>query len=344
MKKNNKIGGLLVAALTMAAVTSSCTDWTQVESLDLQQATVENRNPELYAKYLNALRNYKSSDHTLVYAWFDNAEKKPFNRSHHLTDLPDSIDVVGLMHPDNLSEWELKEMEQVRTLKATKVVYTVDFESIKAAYNKKLELATETEPVTVDFIGFLTDSLQYSLSLAGKYKYDGICVAYAGKARIHMRPAELKSYIENETAFIKIIRDWYKRNPENKLIYEGKPQNLIDTSLLKDCISVLISGKQATDEADLTHDFQLAVQEGVPTDRLGMTVMATDLNDPNKKIGYFTGGVLAMEGLANWATTPHGGVRVKAVGVYNVSTDYYSSTKDYYYVKQLISSVNPSIK
>lgn len=339
----NSIKGIIMAAFSVLAL-SACSDWTDTEGIDLNQPDITDQNPELYAKYLMNLREYKASDHKLVYVWFDNSQKVPFNRSQHITDLPDSIDVVSMIHPDNLADWELKEMNQIRSEKATKVIYTIDFESIKAAYNAKLELATEEEPVAEEFLDFLTDSLEYSLSLAGKYNYDGICIGYAGKARIHMRPAELKEYTENETAFINIMNDWHKRNPEKVITYEGKPQNLINPALLDDCMSILISGKESTNENDLTYKMLLANVEGVPQKRFGMTVMATDLNDPNKTIGYFADGSLAMARLADWASSAHGGVTVKAVGIYNVSTDYYASAQSYFYTRQLISSVNPSVK
>lgn len=339
----NSFKGIIAAAFIVLAL-SACSDWTDTESIGLQEPDINGQNSELYAKYLQNLREYKKSDHKLVYVWFDNSRKVPFNRSHHITDLPDSIDVVSMIHPDNLEAWELKEIDEVRSGKATKVIYTIDFESIKVAYNAKLELATEEEPIAKDFIGFLTDSLEYSLSLAKKYNYDGICIGYAGKVRIHLRPAELKEYIENETAFIHIMKDWHKRNPGKVITYEGKPQNLIDSSLLDDCTSILISGKEATNKDELTYNMLLANVDGIPHDRFGMVVMATDLNDPNKRIGHFTDGTLAMTGLADWAPAAHGGVDVKAVGIYNASTDYYASTQNYYYTRQLISSVNPSVK
>lgn len=345
MKRNtkNSIFKTLLSILT-ATVLVSCNDWTDIESVDIDQKTINNQNPELYAKYLQNLREYKNSDHKLVYVWFDNSEKTPFTRAQHIVDLPDSIDVVGLIHPDNLKDWELKEMVQVRNDKGTKVIYTVDFESMKSAYNAKLELATEEEPVAEDFIGFLVDSLNYSLSLANKYNYDGICIAYAGKSRLHMRPNELKEYTENEMTFINIINDWHKRNPQKLITYEGKPQNLIDKSLLDDCLSILISGKESTNINKFTYELQLAITDDAPQNRYGMVVMATDLNDPNKKIGYFADGSLAMVGLADWASAPHGGVEVNAVGIYNVSTDYYTPEQDYYYTRKLISSVNPIVK
>lgn len=344
MKINkNLLEGFIIGSFCILAL-SACSDWTNTESIDLEQASIAEQNPELYAEYLQNLREYRESDHKTVYVWFDNSQKIPFNRAHHLMDLPDSIDVISLMYPDNLADWELNEIGRVRSEKAMKVIYTIDFESIKAAYNRKLELATDEEPVAEEFLDYLTDSLQYALSLTTKYHYDGICIGYSGKSRLHMRPAELKEYTENETAFINIMKDWHKRNPSKMITYEGKPQNLIDSSLLDDCMSILISGKYATGRDELTYLLLLADKEDIPHDRFGMTVVSIDLNDPNKEIGYFSNGTLAMAGLASWASVGHGGIEVEAVGIYNVSTDYYTLAQSYYYTRQLISSVNPSIK
>ncbi|MDH6396429.1 glycoside hydrolase family 18 [Dysgonomonas sp. PF1-23] len=335
----NKILIFLLSLIAGGLLLTSCSDWTEDESVDIKQ-------PEkpAYGKYLENLREYKKTDHVLVYAWVDNSEKKPYSRAHHITDLPDSVDIIGLMHPDELVNWELEDISKVRNDKGTRVIYTIDFEAIKAAYNAKLELATEEEPIALEFLDFLTDSLEYSLSLVNKYNYDGICIGYAGKSRLHMRPNELKQYIENETAFINIMRDWKRRNPGKMTIYEGKPQNLIDTSLLDDCLSILISGKTATAKDELTYTLFLANIDNIAKDRFGMVVMAIDLNDPNKSTGYFSNGTVTMEGLADWASVAHDGIKVKAVGVYNASTDYHTTVKDYYYLRKIISSVNPSIK
>lgn len=342
--KENNILGKLFAILLLALSVSSCSDWTDVESIDINQNNISDTNPELYDKYLQNLREYKESDHKLVYVWFDNSQKVASSRAHHITDLPDSIDVVSMMHPDGLTDWELNDMNKIRADKGTKVIYTISFEAIKAAYNAKLELATAEEPVAEDFIGFLTDSLEYALSLTEKYNYDGICIGYDGKSRLHMRPDELQAYTDNETAFINIMNDWHKRNAQKMIAFEGKPQNLINPSLLDDCLSILISGKDATNKNDLTYRLLISRKEDIPQDRFGMVVMAVDLNDPNEKIGYFTDGTIAVSGLADWAIASYDGVEIKAVGIYNVSTDYYTPGNDYYYTKQLVSSVNPSVK
>lgn len=290
------------------------------------------------------MRAYKVSDHTLVYAWVDNHAKDPISRSQHITDLPDSVDVIGMMYPDNLADWELEDMKTVREKKGTKVIYNIDYEDIKKAYDAKVEATTTNEPVTEEFISFLSDTLQYSLSLAEKYSYDGICISYDGKSRLHMRPEELNEYTKNETQFFQAIRDWYGQESEKILVYEGKPQNLIDPSILQNCLSILVSGKQANNVNDFTFNLLEAVDNDIPKDRYGVVVNAIDLNDPNKATGYFADGTLSISGLAEWAPAEHNGILVKAVGVYNITSDYYDARQTYILTRKLIESVNPTIK
>lgn len=55
----NSFKGIMIAAFSMLAL-SACSDWTETESIDLGQPDITNQNPELYAKYLQNLREYKN--------------------------------------------------------------------------------------------------------------------------------------------------------------------------------------------------------------------------------------------------------------------------------------------
>lgn len=335
---------VFVFFLLLSTFLFSCSDWTKVESIDIQEPSITHQNPTLYAKYLENLRAYKKSDHKQVYVWFDNSEKTPRSMAHHLTTLPDSIDVVSLMFPDHLAEWELQEIQEIRSQKGMEVIYTISFDAIKAVYNAKVESATDEEPIASLFEDFLVDSLQYALSLVKRYEYDGICIEYTGKSIQHMTASERSEYTKNERIFMGIAADWQKRNPERSIIFEGKPQNLTDKAFLEKCKLVMVSGKRATSEGMLTHQLLLAAVEGVPQSRLGMVVSAPSLNDPNKAEGYFSNGVLAMKGLASWAPKVYNGIELLGVGVYNVSTDYYGGNRVYDSTRRVISSMNPPIK
>ena len=102
MKNKFKIATLLF--FTTSFTLGACSDWTDIEGIDIKQPNIQEQNPELYTKYLENLRQYKAdTEHKKVYAWFDNSEKKSVSRAQHLVDLPDSLDVVSLLCPDNLS-------------------------------------------------------------------------------------------------------------------------------------------------------------------------------------------------------------------------------------------------
>lgn len=292
------------------------------------------------------LRQYKAdSEHKEVYVWFDNSEKVPFSRAHHLTDLPDSIDVVALMYPDNLMDWELNEMTEIREKKGTKIIVSIDFDAIKAIYNEKLEMAIEEEPLAKDFRSYLTDTLEYSLSWIKKYNYDGICIGYNGKSLLNMLEEDKLEYIANERLFIGIINDWRRRNSSTMLVYSGKPQNLMDKSLLKDCSLILLSeGLDATDKNKCTYYLSSAVAEGVPTDRFAMMTSSISSDPNDTKTGYLSNGERSLPAIAEWAASDHNGIAVAGIGIRNISTDYYSPSKAYRYTRNAISTLNPSIK
>ena len=85
--------GIALAAFSVLAL-SACSDWTDSESIKLKEPGIDEQSPELYAKYLKNLQEYKNSDHKIVYGWFDNSEKVPFSRGQHMSDVPDSLDVI----------------------------------------------------------------------------------------------------------------------------------------------------------------------------------------------------------------------------------------------------------
>ena len=343
MKKKSKIVIALLFATNWAFI--SCSDWTDIESVDIKQPNIEEQNPELYTKYLENLRQYKSSEHKQVYAWFDNSEKKPYSRAQHLVNLPDSIDAVTLMYPDNLAEWEQKEIIEIRERKGIKTYVPIDFDEIKAIYNARLEISTEEEPIAKDFQTYLVDTLNYSLNLVRKYNYDGICIGYNGKAILNMLEEEKPEYIANEKLFIGIINDWKLRNTSKTLAYSGKPQNLMDKSLLEDCSLILLSeGLDATNKDLYTYYLSLAAVEGVPTERLAMMCSTTSMDTDDTKTGYLGNGERCIPAVAEWAAIDHGGISVAGIGIKNISTDYYIPAMSYQYTRNAISIINPSIK
>lgn len=113
---------LLLACVLSAA----CSDWTENEAVDLETTRPSDENPELVARYLKALRDYKAREHFLVIAHFDNAPSVATGERDFMRGLPDSLDLVLLTNADNFSKYDAEDMTVMRE-KGTKVIYRVDY-------------------------------------------------------------------------------------------------------------------------------------------------------------------------------------------------------------------------
>ena len=337
---------LLGIALLLPAV-PACD--TAVKPLEIIESDIARDNPELYSAYLTNLCAYKASDHILVYTWFDNSVAEPFSRSQHFSVIPDSVDYVAPMTPDKLPSWQVDEMKAARTDKGTKFLYTVDFDAIKAAYNAMMELDEENEPTTAGFQEFLIGSLQAAWTAFDKYAavYDGIAVRYTGKGTLHMTAPDLKEYKANENLFLGLVNGWLKNHPDKEYTFVGKPQNVIDPAFFDKAKAVILSqGLEAANPDAFNFYVYMSLEEGVPADRIGMLAYSptSDPTDPARK-GYITDDTFFVDVMSEWAAVRHEGFTVKAIALYDINEDYYSSpAKIYYHTRNAIDTVNPAIK
>jgi hypothetical protein len=341
--KNKLIFKAILSVFCVGLLFSACDDWTKTESIEIVSPTIDVQNPELYAKYLENLRAYKASDHKHVYVWFDNSTKPAVSRGQNMLALPDSVDFIALMHPNNLSDAEVSAMTELRETKAMKFIVSVDMTAYKAAYALLLENEMEV-PVTQRFENFFLEQMIIDLALVNKYNYDGICVGYEGKSLAHMTQAEKDEHLFTENLFFETIKDWYQNNQDKHFAFTGSPQYLVDKSILADFHTILLNGKTASSENTFTFLLVETLVQDVPQDRFGMMVVAPNINDPEQKVGYMANGELLLTGLTNWAPAPHNGIEMSSVAVYNVSWDYYNVSMSYKYTRNLIASINPSVQ
>ena len=176
MKNKLKTALGLFAMGSLAMV--SCTD---VESVEIVQPTVEETYPESYAAYVQALNEYKASDHKIVYAWFDNSEKVPQSAGQHITSIPDSVDVISMMYPESLAEFELNDMEEVRG-KGTKVVYTVSVPDIEQAWvDQQFANGGDQSTMTSEFNAYLQTQLDALFACSASFRIE--CGKYMEKCK-----------------------------------------------------------------------------------------------------------------------------------------------------------------
>lgn len=344
---------LVVAALGVTM--TSCDDWTDPEHVDLDYGTIDTANPEAYVKYLENLRAYRNSDHKLVYAWFDNAETAFGSQGHRISAIPDSVDVIVLGNPDKVTNQLVQEMFEARTNKGQQFSYVIDFDAIKADYTalceqlaaKRIEFTKingedaeiPEELKDPEFLKYLSESCTARLKYFNAVGFDGIVAGFAGKPTNHMTQEELNAYRDQSALFLGIIQDWHQRNPSVAIDLLCKPQ-FINSPLLSDARRVFLVESLDATSADSYSYYVALADNTVPESKLGVLASVPDHTGADEKLGYFSNGTLAVNGMAKWAA----GQNIGAVGIYNTGADYFLTNGFYTNVRYVIETVNPSAK
>lgn len=326
----------------------SCSDWNEISPKTPDYTELKDVNPEQYKKYLANLREYRKTDHKVMYTWFDISEKNVTLKPQHINNVPDSVDVIILKNSDYLVERELKEIKDVRE-KGMEVLYFVDFDGIKsdyADYLKEIEESTEEEANTIEVIqreDFILDKLKNNFQVINKYNFDGICLSYVGKGSMHMKEDEKRQYTNDEILFMTFFKAWESLNPEKTVVFAGSPQNLLDKYILTKSKNIIIYTQKATNEANVAYAVSIAAGEGIPTDRYVVTAQLPS-RDPNEpKIGFWSDKSNAVVSTAIWATGNFS-YTVSGMALMDIENDYYSKSRIYAHSREAISILNPSLK
>lgn len=365
MNKNLKyrLAALLVCLFAVSAL-PACHDWTEPESLGIERPDISKDDPEVYARYIESLKAYKASDHQIIYAWFDNGVKVPMTRAHHMEAIPDSVDVVSLLHPDAMHDWEIAEMKTLRS-KGTRVIFTLDYhalETVWAASQPEPEPDPEPapqqmqrdgddseEPAGDGFLLFLSEQTDAALALVAEQGFDGVAVHYMPLDTHYMEEAERLKQTARQALFTGKIKAWAEANADKLFVWEGDPQWLQDKSVLELCRYIVLRKTTATTSYALSAAVRMALRDGVPSDRfiVGVAPVPPDPNDPTTGRFADAAGKLTLRALteaAAWVTQPEAGFTKAGLGIYNVQDDFYNSSLIYKYTREAISIMNPSPK
>ena len=307
--------GIALAAFSVLAL-SACSDWTDSESIKLKEPGIDEQSPELYAKYLKNLQEYKNSDHKIVYGWFDNSEKVPFSRGQHMSDVPDSLDVIIATTPD-LAEFELEDIANVHE-KGTKVFYSISYDNILKEHTDKVK--------------------------ALEAPFDGIVAEYRGSNPIYMSEADKAEAKANQDTFFGVISNWKSANSGKQLVFQGYPANLIGQSVLSSCDHIILITNDVTDVAQLGIEaLQALMADGVPADRFIVSASTVSLDTTDKTTGYYNA-LRALSEAAYWVTEPSAEFTKAGLAIENMQNDYYNATNTYQYVREAINIMNPAPK
>jgi hypothetical protein len=335
-----------MTCLALALFMGSCD--TDIETVDINEPGIETQNTELYTTYLTNLKAYKASTHKVVFGWFDNSKKMPASQGQSIIAVPDSIDYLVLASPTNLNTRELNEIETIRTTKATKTLYEINFETIRTAYDAELqafqENADNAGKTFTSFNTYLVDTVQARLALCEKYNYDGVVMTFYGKSKIYLGEDEKTETIGQENDFVGIAKDWKERHTDKMLVLAGKPQNITDQTIFDLASYIIIPCESATSQSGVTYLMDKAAVTGVPTNKLLPLVTLYSLDTSDTKTGYWTGGAYAAIGAAQWAASDHDSFTIAGLALDNINNDYYHATFVYPTVRKAISIINPTVK
>lgn len=165
-----KYKSIILFSIVAAAAFVSCGDANEPEAQEVTVNGFKERDPEGYAAYTAALRQWKASPHQIVCARLDNAPDRPVSERDFLRSVPDSVDFVTMRNSAALSDFDVEDMQLVRSDFGTRVLYYVTSPSeVQAAAAAE---AVATQPALADAVKIFEGSpLGLSSAAADAFQY-----------------------------------------------------------------------------------------------------------------------------------------------------------------------------
>ena len=191
MKINIKRYFLPLAAVLFMA---GCHEAVEPEAIDVNYSSFEDADPELYARYMQALREYKAGSHKAVFVTMSVPENgaPTTHRTQHFTAMPDSVDFIVVNPvPSVLCQTLVDEIRKVHE-KGTRILFNIDLQTFENDWTQVLkEDPTLSEE---DALAYLGGRVGEQIALGDRWGYDGFIFTYTGKAVGSMQDEALAVY------------------------------------------------------------------------------------------------------------------------------------------------------
>ena len=352
MKSIFKINILLVSIALLAG----CSEWTTPESIEIEKNSIEQTNPELYAKYCDALKEYKASEHKIAYTTFLNSPEIAANGSEKISMIPDSVDFVQLMNLE-VSETHLNEMKQVKEKFGTRFVVRFSLTECQAAYEvyvEEMEAAaeetegegTQTEPEIMTFEAFYAEQFQKVTAKVAEYGLDGFTFEFTGKNYDGMTSAQKEEYAAASALVMAPLKTWLAANTNKVFFLEGNPQYVLDSEILAAASYFILPTRDCRSAGELGHIGLNAFTSGkLPENaKLLYSVETPSFIEEEYLVGKFIVAgqyedqiPLAADWIAKDASFEKSGLVI-----WNLQRDYFNPGFSYPNVRQAIKTMNPN--
>ena len=290
------------AALLLAAV--SCSDWTEMETVDNTVSKPWEQDPALWSDYTAALRAYKQSEHYLSYARLHNSPAQAASEQDFMRCLPDSLDIVTLTNADNFSAYDAEDMAVMRE-KGTRVLYQVDYAGRKAEFADAAALKTYLDGVIAAVAAHGLDGYSFTA--------DPLDAAATASIVATLSAAKTDGQL---------------------LVFEGNPLSVAAAD--RDKLDYVVLD---TEKAENTTDVRLQVLNatgyaGIPANRL---LLAAEIDAPLQDADRTEYAAVALMARCVVEYGPLAGF-----AAYNIAGDYYHADRNYSTIREAIQTLNPS--
>ena len=329
---------LILNILLVCSVAVSCSEWTTPESLEFEKNSIQQTDPELYRQYCEAVKEYKGSDHKVMYVTFDNVEKIS-NGSHNIVMLPDSVDYVQLHNPE-IAEPVLKEMNAMREKLGTRFVLRFSYNECLAEY-QTLE-PTEPEAGIPTFEDFFAGQLAKVTAKVAEYGLDGFTFAFTCGNPYEMTSSDRSALEQAQQMAFPQVAEWIGANADKKFFFEGYPHYILVDGVVSAAEYVILPTRSERATGDLAYRALQAVNSGkiAKDTRFLFAVETPSFIEEEYLVGQFVLGEqipLAAEWIAADASFEKSGL-----AAWNVQRDYFDTKKIYSTVRRAIKTMNPN--
>lgn len=207
----------------------------------------------------------------------------------------------------------------------------------------KTNQEADKDYVIPDFIPYLENAVKEALKPASVYNYDGLIIGYVGKSPSHMMEEEKNELLSIQNTFFNPIKTWMEQHKDKTFTLEGKPQNLVDKTILESFKHIILNTSNVTTVTELSYNAEMAImEEGVP----GSFIVSVSTTDPNNKTTglYDNGAKRALTEAAYWVSGDAINYEKAGLSIYNIERDYYNVNNAYQYVREAIQIINPAAK
>ena len=297
-----------VATILTCHLTVSCEKWTRVETVGTEMLKPWEKNPKLWNRYFENLRDYKSRVHYIALVRFENGAEVQVSEKNRMRSLPDSLDMVILTNPDHFSESDREDMKWMKDV-GTKVLFRVDLAGRADAFSDPTVLNAYLEKA----VSSVRDNGLDGWSFTGIFRLDDSA------------NAEMAASVMNKLTAAK--------TEGQVIVFEGNPRFVPEALRPSVNFFVLDTERTETSQELLFQVLEATDYAGIPEDKLllGADYENTVLDESKNEYP-------AVEEITRrvFSYGPLGGI-----GITNIGGDYYHFDGNYTAIRSSIRVMNP---